>query len=58
MDTARKVQAKARYSWRMLAKVVVTKRIFEAIRRKYQKRRPRRKVKSFSISPTTHGSVW
>ena len=42
LRAARAVQAGARISWRVLGKVTVAKRVFEAYRRKWHKKRTRR----------------
>ena len=42
LEAARAVQVGARNSWRILGKVVVAKRVFDAFRRKWQKKRTRR----------------
>ena len=42
LEAARVVQVGARNSWRILGKVVVAKRVFDAFRRKWHKKRTRR----------------
>ncbi len=38
-ESARRVQARSEATWRIVAKAVVARRVFEAIRKKYQQRR-------------------